>query len=292
MKYLLIIILTTTIWGCNSESESTSSETKTNLSFDSVDLTGTWLSATETRKIKDDTGEYLLSDFNESTYIMEDTENGVKYSRCSDYWNFYSGYAVKTSEHFYMSLNDGSEAGFTLQDDDTLKKVSYSTDEYSPGYNFESITTLTKINDGVSINNGSLVLTGPVSVAEYDQSCLWKNYSSIGERQSLSFSVPYGDDNLTFSLYSYVDISVGSYSYTDYFDAKAVRLDVYSYTDDFRDIADSSYLEPENVTIEVTESTDEKLVGFFSFTGNDEQLYSGEFDIQLGYIESQSNEVE
>ena len=284
MKYLIVTALLLILLGCGSDGRSGSksqvpSSNGDNLSFESLDLTGTWRMVSEERRTRIDTGEYIYSTFSELRYVFEETDSGVKYSRCFEYGDFYSPYGVKTNEHFYMSPGDASDTGFTIQDKDTLKRVKEYENEWEPGFRVESIQTLTKISSDVDIDSGTFILNGRITIEEYNHTCTSYSYSNVGELRNIQFSVPYDDGKISLHFTLIGEIAEGNYYYKDYSESEEVYLDISSTADAFWDIVGSDWLFAEDVTVNVIESTEAKLSGTFSLLGQDNERYTGEFEI-------------
>ncbi|MCP4491826.1 MAG: hypothetical protein GY820_31645 [Gammaproteobacteria bacterium] len=288
MKYFRIagLILSLSLLGCGSDDENgghiQAPSDSENFNFESLDMTGTWRMVNEERRIRIDTGEYISSQFVEFRYVFEDTDSGVKYNRCWEYGNFYSPHGVKTVEHFYMYPGDPSDTGFTIQDKDTLKKVTTYENEWEPEFSFESIQTLTRISSDVEIDSGTFILNGPISIEEYNHTCTWQVSSNVGESRTLELLVPYDNGNINFHFRLIGEISVGSYYYNEYWESEKIYMDIGSTSDAFWNIVGSNILGAEDVTINIIESTDTKLSGTFSLLGQDDERYSGEFEIFMG----------
>lgn len=268
--------------GCESDSDSSRNSPNT-LSPSSVDMTGSWLMTEEIQTIKLDTDEYLFSEFYESTYIFDDTSQGVKYSGCWDYARAYSPYGVKTDNYLYLQPGDPEDTGFVVLDPNTFQRTTHHEWEWRPGFRFVHIKTLTKLSDGVEIDNGTVIMNGPVVVNEYNHVCTGKGYSNIGESHALQFMVPYDDRYISFTLNYLGDLSPGTYSYNERWDSEAelLYLDVISSASEFLDIVGSNSLSPEDVTIIIIESNETRISGTFDFLGQDGMRYDGEFEIFL-----------
>lgn len=262
--------------GSDSTGGSGQSPGNDSLSLNELDLSGTWKSVTETRIIEKSTGEYLSSLFTESTVLFEETENGVLVSECQDY-GYDDHYGTKSDDRFYIysTLN-----GHTLQENGTLSQVTTEEYDYSPGFIYESTNTLSRISNGIELDNGTLVLNGPVSVEEYSHVCLWQVSSSIGVSRTVELSVRYGDSYLSLRLDIEGDVVAGVYQYEDRSVTDSeVFLDVASNAIEFWDLVDSNVLDARNVTVNISDVTDNRILGSFEFTGQDDSLYDGEFEV-------------
>lgn len=283
MKYLIVVVLIHALLGCGSDSKSNSQDQTPSkfedLDFQSLDLTGTWFLVQEERRTKIDTGEYISSRYFEYRYVFEDSANGVKFNRCWEYGDFHWRYGVKTAEHFYMAPNDPLDNGFTIKDKNTLEKVTTFEYDSEPGYSFESIQTLTRVSDAVDIDSGTFILSGPIDIAEYNHVCTWQVSSNIGESRTLELLVPYNEGYISMHFELVGEVTAGNYYYNKYWETTEISLDVFSNTAAFWDTVGSNLLGAEDVTINIIDSTSEKLSGTFSLLGQDNENYSGEFEV-------------
>jgi hypothetical protein len=275
-KQLLFILSVTFLLSACSSGGSGESPGNDSLSLNELDLSGTWKSVTETRIIEKSTGEYISSLFTQNTVLFEETENGVLVSECQDYG--YNGhYGTKSDDRFYIypTLN-----GHTLQENGTLSQVTTEEYDYSPGFIYESTNTLSKISDGIELDNGTLVLNGPISVEEYSHVCLWQISSSVGVSRSVELSVRYGDSYLSLQIDMEGDVVAGVYQYEDrsVTDSEVI-LDVGSNAAEFLDLIDSNALDARNVTVNISDVTGSRILGSFEFTGQNDGLYDGEFEV-------------
>jgi len=275
MKYLLLLSISFILLGCGSDQGISEEQPH---SLQETDLTGTWVMTNEVRRTNVITGEYLSSEYFEYRYIMEENDNGVNFNKCWEYGGFKVLTGVKTSQHFYMFL---AESGFALSSDGVLKQVSSLERSWEPDFNFESVKTLRKLSDGIEIDSGSFILNGPVSVEEYDHVCAWQVYSNVGSRRTLEIIVPYGSTHLSLHFLLIGEIPTGEYYYADSWEAESIIIDVLSNDSLFRDQRGTNTLSPDNVTINIVESNDEKMVGTFAFMGQDNGSYNGQFEIYL-----------
>lgn len=281
MRHALVLILSCSLLGCGAGSSNGSSVEGPDdgLTFQSLDLTGTWLVTNETRRTRIDTGEYISSSFSRYRYVLDDGENGVRQDECWKYGDVYSGFGVKTDENFYMNPGDAGDAGFKIVDNNTLVRVSEYESEWEPGFSLKSISTLKRISDGVSVDSGTFVLNGPISLTEYSHVCVFRNESSLGEVVSLQVLMPYEDSQISLNLRLVGAVPPGTYYYNRYWESEEIDLDINSNARSFWEIVGSNTLAAEDVTVNVIESSEEKISGTFDFLGQDEERYSGEFEV-------------
>ena len=278
----VLFLVSVLVSACDS-GEGSSDDSAGALSPSSIDMTGTWLMTTERQVIKLDTDEYLYSEYYESRYVFDDTLQGVRYSACWDYARTSSAYGVKTDAHLYLQPSDPDDTGFIAINSNTLQRTSHYEAEWQPGFRHVQIDTLTRLSDGVEIDNGTVLMNGPISVNEYNHVCISKVYSNLGESRGLLFMVPYDDRHISFSLNYLGDLSPGTYSYNERWDSEAelLNMDVSSSAYDFSDIVGSNTLAPEDVTIIIIESNESRVSGTFDFLGQDGMRYDGEFEVFL-----------
>lgn len=275
MRIMVLLFSLCLISGCSSDNSDVTKVEE--IALTDIDLTGTWEFVTETRTTKISTGEYLQSDFYTGTMLFDDNENGVQFNECHDYGGAAS-YGIKTDKNLYLHIWDD---GYKLLKDGRLQKISASENEYQPGFSFETITTLSKISEEILLDSGTLILNGPVSVEEYNHVCLSQYYSNIGVSKSVELFARYGDSYLSLRLDMVDEISAGQYQYEYRYNGihKPLLLDVYSGASEFDAVVNSNTLSPGDVTINVSEISEERLMGSFDFIGQDDGSYSGEFEV-------------
>lgn len=281
-KAALVLVLLLLISGCihndsNPPPGNNPPPVDNNTSLKDVDLSGTWQMVTEVQQFKTSTEEYLQSSFYEEKYFLDDTVVGVEYSVCRVYGGI-PVYGIKTDKHFYMNVSDD---GFVLQDDGTLMRSRSYTNSWEPGFNFVAIETLTKISDNLLLDSGTFIFNGPVAITEHAHVCRRKTDYSVGIQWAVNIQVPYDDDYLTFNIEIRDAITAGTYTYARRWDATPVQIEVYSNATAFWNIVGTNTIGARDVSVTIIEVTDLRLSGTFSFTGQDDGSYSGEFEVFL-----------
>jgi hypothetical protein len=269
MKYLGLILGAIFLTSCNNSTEGT-------ITLDQIDLTGTWLLSTEERSYKTSTDEYLSSTYYNESFILEETNNGVAYLPCHFFGNLPPNYGFKASDHFYFFPSDN---GFTLKSTNELEQVKEFTNVGNPEFYYKSISRLKKKSDDIRIDNGTLILKGPVSIEEYNHICIWEVSFSTGITKSIEITTPYDDLYLSLRLDIHEEIYAGTtYQYQSANDSSPVKIDVTSNSTQFNDIVGTNLLQPKDVSINIIEYDDIKISGTFSFTSFNNESYSGEFE--------------
>lgn len=283
MKTVLVcLILSLLVIGCdnNNDSGSDSEQNNAGSTPGNISLPGTWRYTQVHRFFNDQTNEYLYTDYFESTLIFVDDENTIRYYDC---WEYGSNGAVAIQTADYIYLNTGTTAFARTNDG------SYITEEETnmtyPGMTgtyFNQHFELTKISDDVNIDSGMLILTGNISVSEYNHVCLLTHYSNTFDRIDYELIVPHDDLNLALKMDFTSTPIVGTYDYSNIATSpQVIYFDVISNSTLFWDTINSNSLAPNPATINITASSDTLLNGTFSFTGQDNGDYSGEFQIDL-----------
>ena len=275
MKHILLLSLFFSLLGCGS-GQSVNSETSNSLQ--ETDLTGTWVMVNEIRRMNAITGEYLSSKYVEYRYVMEEKENGVVFNKCWDYGGGNESIGVKVNDYFYM---DFSDVGLSLNNEGELKHVSSFEKSSEPDSTFQSVKTLRKISDNVQIDSGSYILNGPVSIEEYEHVCVWQVRSNVESTRTVQMIVPYGNTQITLHFWLIGSIQTGEYYYNDSSESEAIEIDIISNDRSFSDQVGTNSLWPQNVSINITESSDLKMTGTFAFIGQDNGSYNGQFEVYL-----------
>lgn len=280
MRFLLTLWLIFCVASCDSGGSGggKSAEANTPISPLDLDLSGTWVEFWESKRFKADTDEYLFSSLGEYHFVLDDTAQGLRIDACREYGRLSSLYGVKTQQRVYFDIH---EDGYTLQNDDSLIRSSRRESEWEPGFYFEEISTFRRLSREVEIDHGTFILRGPINIEQYAHVCVGKYYSNHGIGYTYSLSVPFGDEHITFTLDTIGEIAEGRYAYEGDWVTEAVRVDVYSNAKQFDEIVGSNTLYPRNVTVDITEFSKDRLSGTFSLTGQDDGLYSGEFEMHL-----------
>lgn len=271
MKRISVLFLILWLTGCGS-SDSNVKEDK--ISLDGTNFTGTWSAIVETEIYMSETGEYQSSNYRKFYYLMKETLIGVTFSTCREYAEN-QPFGIKTDYHFYMNSGD---SGFTLQNDGSLKQTSEFELESEPDLSYKRTEILKHISKDLIIDSGTQILNGPISNSEYNHVCVSQYYSNIGNNKIISIIVPFTNNNIEFYIDLQGEVSPGTYQYNNYLDYSDVSIDVFSNSDIFWNIIHTNTLSPSDVTVTLIESTSSKLSGTFNFTGQDQGIYSGEFE--------------
>lgn len=279
-KLVLLVMCSCFLYACGSDGTSYDDvDAQEAVLLQEVDLTGTWRLSTETDRVKDSTGEVLVTSYHYTPYIFEETDSGVKVEPCAEYGGN-ANYGVKTTEHFYTSIHS---EGYSLVDADTLFRETVYVNEHAPGFTFVSRETFERVSVDVILDRGELEITGDnVNFVESDHVCVGHSWSSLGTMQYVRVIVPYDDDTLEFSLTFYGDLSVGSYQVERFNDDLQIQdVEIYSNANSFWDTVGSNILYPESATVEITNVNAGNLAGRFEFVGRDDGNYTGQFNAVL-----------
>ncbi|MDH5446261.1 MAG: hypothetical protein OEY52_11950 [Gammaproteobacteria bacterium] len=274
IKYVTFIIFSFTLIACNHSDDNSSEES---VSLKDIKISGTWLMSTERQLYKTSTNEYLSSTYISENYIFEDTDKGVKYSRCRNYGRI-PLYGIKTDTRFYLNIMDN---GFSLNNENVLEQITEYNNEWEPDFHYKSISKLTKITDTTLVDNGTLIVNGPVSLEEYNHICILAVSYSLGHSKIFEIMTPFDDDYISLRLDTYDKVTPGVFEYEERHQESLVKIDLHSNAQKYWNIVGSNTLAPSNATINLIEYSDTKISGSYSFTGLDNESYSGEFDIIL-----------
>ncbi|OZG70845.1 hypothetical protein BTA51_23690 [Hahella sp. CCB-MM4] len=248
-------------------------------SLSEMDLTGTWLHEVKVDVYEKSTNKYLSTHYTLQRYVFEETNYGIANDWCWGYGHRPPAYAQKSKDYLYLSADDSS--GFRLQSDNSLQRTSEEPHHLDEAYIDRSTYTLRKISENVQIDSGTFILNGPVSITEYSHVCAWEVSRSWDIHRSIELIVPYGDEVISMRFEIYDDLSVGSYGYAtlNVPTTLPISLHIGSNATEFVNTVGSNGFWLTNVEINLIEYNDEKMSGTFSFTGQDDGEYSGEFEV-------------
>ena len=263
--------------GCGDNKSDSLSET------DESDLSGTWLH-TQVQYVYDrNSGEYISTEYYESTIILSDTGVGMTTSECSLYQQHdYLG--KKGDDYINLQIAPSAPTYFQVAKDKFETELDRDINSsYSTNTKVDKRLTIEKLSSNVVIDKGLLVLNGPISINEYSHVCVGKKYSTFNSTVYYDLHVPFDDYNLIMQMKFSAHPSVGVLTYTKENTEASIlnEFDVSSTSSYFLDRVDSSTLAPDNVLVNVHQSSEDVLSGEFSFLGHDGGDYSGEFYIDL-----------
>lgn len=286
MKTIVSILILSLLIGCDNNNSNSDQTGQSTSPSNNISLPGTWRYTQVNRYFNQQTDEYLYTDYFESTMVFTNDADRIRYSDCWEYRN-QGAIAIQTNDYLYLN---GGNTAFAR-----TNVGSYTTEEETnityPGMTevyFNQHSELVKINDEVNVDSGTLILTGNISIAEYDHTCLWVRYSDTFDRKDYELIVPYDDFNLSLRLDFEATPTIGTYDYSMFTDSLPIILfDVGSNATLFWDTVNSNTLAPDPAIINITESSNSTLSGTFSFAGQDGGNYSGEFVMDLATLQHQ-----
>ena len=155
-----------------------------------------------------------------------------------------------------------------------------------PGINdieYNKKQSLVKLSSSVMTDQGSFALNGPVSMYEQNRVCLGRAYSSVSDIEYFHLYIPLEDIYVEFvaGFDTRPQPGVLTFDRQNPEETMVNRFDVFSNAESFVSTVGSNTLSPDNVELVITESSAEVLSGTFTFSGQDNQNYSGEFYIEL-----------
>lgn len=295
MKKYIVALLSCFLVACNSSDDSDpSTQPITPLNLNDIDLTGMWVLNTHEDKIRSDNGDTASTSYRRQTYIFSDTPYGVEYNECAEYHiPSETKTGAKTNNYFYFHINNIDEVGFSANSQNQLKREYSYTSEFDleAGFTFNLEQSLIRVNEHPALDQGNFILNGPITIAEYDHACLYEHYELTGNEYQVILAMPFDNYTINISIFFKGTIESGTFRYNNYFDAHEVSIDITSDANAFEEIVGSNTLSPEDVTINITEVTNSKIIGNFSFTGQDQGEYSGEFAIDNNGQDTLNNKI-
>ena len=248
-----------------------------------LNVTGTWKHTQVHKYYNVASNEYLGSNFIEMSLIFKEELEEIKYYPC--WGNVGNGAAVGKTETqiitdvdsvFSKTFIKGVDGSYSTQEVKNIPVEGDDTVYYNQSF------VLSKKSNEIIIDNGLLILNGPISVTEYNHACVVLHYSNIDDGKIYDIVIPYDDSILTLSLLTQLNPAVGPVTYTLATSSDSpIRLDISSQSTAFWNIVGSNTLSLGTTNINIIESTDSILSGTYSFTTNDNLNYDGEFLMEL-----------
>lgn len=248
-----------------------------------LNVTGTWKHTQVHKYYNVASNEYLGSNFIEMSLIFKEELEEIKYYPC--WGNEGDGAAVSKTETqiitdvdsvFSKKFIKGIDGSYSTQEVKNIPVEGDDTVYYNQSF------VLSKKSNEIIIDNGLLILNGPISVTEYNHACVVLHYSNIDDGKIYDIVIPYDDSILTLSLLTQLNPAVGPVTYTLATSSDSpIRLDISSQSTAFWNIVGSNTLSLGTTNINIIESTDSILSGTYSFTTNDNLNYDGEFLMEL-----------
>ena len=248
-----------------------------------LNVTGTWKHTQVHKYYNVASNEYLGSNFIEMSLIFKEELEGIKYYPC--WGNVGNGAGVGKTETqiitdvdsvFSKTFIKGVDGSYSTQEVKNIPVEGDDTVYYNQSF------VLSKKSNEIIIDNGLLILNGPISVTEYNHACVVLHYSNIDDGKIYDIVIPYDDSILTLSLLTQLNPAVGPVTYTLATSSDSpIRLDISSQSTAFWNIVGSNTLSLGTTNINIIESTDSILSGTYSFTTNDNLNYDGEFLMEL-----------
>ncbi|MDH5327307.1 MAG: hypothetical protein OEZ68_19105 [Gammaproteobacteria bacterium] len=265
-RLLLPFVLVLFLNGCSND------DVVQDASLLAQDLSGTWLLLNEEQFYNKATGDYLYSEFIESSVIIDDEGRRVNFYRCI-YYGSLPTIGVKTDTHYYHNV---VEDGYELQGDGSLQRqFPRQANQYNDTQETVRVERLIRISSDIVLDHGELIVNGVMSVNETNHVCLDRRYDSLSDAENLALSIPYIDDYVSWAISTVNGLSVNTYQY----DSNSIRSEITSFY--FGNYMGS--VNPATATIDVTEADLGRYVGTFSFTDFAENSYSGSFEINPQY---------
>ncbi|MEE9492776.1 MAG: hypothetical protein V3W04_05300 [Gammaproteobacteria bacterium] len=240
-------------------------------------LSGTWLNSAEIEVYDISTRDYLYTFFEARTYIFQDSGGFVEISNCASFGE--TDYlATKTVDS--LSFDSSGEAIFTLIENGQLVRKKEGVTP--PGQNtlWKLRSTLSKVSNEITVDNGALELIGPISVAEHDHVCVGQNIFSTGDDSTYYISVPFDTGKISLQFRLSAPLMTGSHEFVRFSDIGVFSgFSIASNSDQFLLATGTHWLLPDSANIEITDSSVDNIEGSFSFIGIGGENYSGSFQL-------------
>jgi hypothetical protein len=276
---LLLYVLVLAVVGCGGSSGGSSSRDDAVVdSLDSVDLNGSWEVMVETRSYNKTSRDYLYSNFNTERLILEDTPVGVRFRRCSEDFDVYSRFGVRSNGKLYLDLN---EDGYTYLGNQRFERAGALEEvPWGPTNNLQqTVVTFTKLSENVENDAGTLEFSEPFAFSEDVRVCVQQNYANIGLEKRLNIEARYNDYSVLLSLRSASEWPIGTYSWERFSENNTGITD--AYIDASYELLEStigfSNTFARSGTITISEHSAAELSGSFELIDENDEVFRGSF---------------
>jgi hypothetical protein len=253
-------------------------------------LTGTWEIITETISFNLKTQEATKSSFHYSKAMMVDELEGIDAFRCYQYKAdaLLLADSSKTDKYFYW----GYYTVFELQPNgDLFTEYTDPSYEKEPIWQFKNKVRMVKSSNNFLTDSGSFILASPVAIQESTHVCVDQERNSIGRLVAATIRIPYKSDSLGLTLRFNAAPEVGVYSYAERSVDEPLPVTIsFDYTNKSQLYFGGSIQTERNVTINLTEVSEDRILGSYSFKGIPYDVdgvvppaipFEGEFEIIL-----------
>ncbi len=282
MKKFICLLMVLTLVGCDGNGSSASSNThgtdeqkKETVNLQEIDISGTWLVREESDSYNKENDDYLATNFSERTIIINDTAEGIEFSRCEYYDIHRPNTGVKSQDHLYLQFDNN---GYSYNNGDFVR--SWEEDDYfNDKIVWQNTIRLIKLSDEVKLDSGSFSLSSPLQISEQNHVCI-RNYSStLSTDRSFTIFIPTQDDIISFDLYYWGDIDTTSYVYDwDNYDNQIRGISLRDDKETFYSATGEYYPYMTNGTVTFTEASEAGVSGSFTAISQEGNEYTGSFE--------------
>lgn len=272
MKYILITI-TFLFIGCGGGSSNTNTLIETNLS-------GTWLFEEHVEFYDISTNSILYSESIQTTHFLEDRlDRTVNISTCIEYDGV--NWEVITKNINNINIFSGRADFVKLTDNSLVMNETLIPDPNFPNIELRVTSYFNRVSNNILLDSGGITLNGPISINESSHVCVRNATSNRFDTEVELFlvSTPYQDGSLSIELLVQNPLAVKSYVFDKNVDSDISNFDIFY---GVLGIGGNT-LSPSSAIINVTSNSGFGYDGSFSFIDENNNSYTGTFEMDTQY---------
>ena len=276
-KFICLFFIALTLIGCNGSGSSSSTEEqkKETVNLQEIDLSGTWLVILEEDAFNNENDDHLLTNFQESRMIFNDTDSGIEFNRCERHGHSRPDTGVKADDRLYLRLDNN---GYEYINGEFIRTWE-EDDYYYEHISWQKTERLVKLSNEIQLDSGFFSLSGPVQISEENHVCVRSYYSTLSTDKSFTILIPTADDIIDFHINYWGDIDTKTYEFdNENYDNQIQGISLGDNEETFYNATGEYYPYITNGTVTFTDTSDASISGNFTATSQEGHEYSGSFE--------------